>query len=364
MPRSASWFESTSSPPSSQTRFSGKWPRRLHIRPPTRFWPSKTRTGTPGLVQAVGGGQPGDPGAHHRDLARRRRLGGLPLGPELAHLAAAERRPGHDRAGGAEEAPARDPRRPSAVEALDDFGGGLAGAQRDASEIEAAAQVAEEGRPGHREDLLAVGRGCGACRVRAPESIRAGGGLQPAQRRGARRTHLPVRLWRDETADISCAEFEPGSRQSSRSLRDRRAARRRRDGRGLPRPRHPAGPRRGAQGAAARAGGRPRPAAPLRAGGAGGERAQSSQHPGAPRPRDRRRHALPGDRAARRRDACAPGSRAVRRRCAGRSTGRARSPRASPPRTRAASCTATSSRRTSSSTPTGASRSSTSASPS
>ena len=143
----------------------------------------------------------------------------------------------------------------------------------------------------------------------------------------------------------------PAGRPPPRTLRGDRAARRRRHGRGLSRPR--SAPRREvAIKILPREAARPGPAAPLRARGARRRRAQPPQHPGGLR----RRHARTAcptwspscSRARRCRRICAAGrsSRAPRWRS------RARSPPASPPRTTRGSSTATSSRRTSSSPPT------------
>ncbi len=87
------------------------------------------------------------------------------------------------------------------------------------------------------------------------------------------------------------------------TLRDRRAARRGRHGRGLSRARHAPRPRRRDQGPARGVRRRPGSPAALRAGGARRRRAQPSEHPRDPRLRDARRRAVRRLGAARGRDA-------------------------------------------------------------
>ena len=127
----------------------------------------------------------------------------------------------------------------------------------------------------------------------------------------------------------------------TRSLRNPRAARRGRDGRGVPRARHAARPRRRDQGAAAAPDREPRGARALRARGEDRLVAQPPAHLHALRRRPRGRHRLPGDGAGRGRDAGARGSRRARcrrRKCCGSAR---RSPTRSTARTARASCTAT-----------------------
>ncbi len=129
--------------------------------------------------------------------------------------------------------------------------------------------------------------------------------------RAQRRLRLQRTTGASRTSSWSRACDDPRGRNPARSLRDPRADRRGRDGRGLPRARRAPEARGRDQGAARAVLRRRRPAAALRAGGAGGGRTQSPQHHGGPRPRDPRRRAVHRDGASRGRDAARA---AVRRR--------------------------------------------------
>ena len=67
------WPVSISSPPSSTTCPSGKWSRRLSMRPPMRFCASRIRTGHACLLQPLAGGEAGDARADDRRPRRRGR---------------------------------------------------------------------------------------------------------------------------------------------------------------------------------------------------------------------------------------------------------------------------------------------------
>ena len=139
------------------------------------------------------------------------------------------------------------------------------------------------------------------------------------------------------------APHAPRGRNPPRPVRGHGAARGGRDGRGVPRARHPARARGRDQGAARAPGREPRAARALRARGARGGGAQPPQHPRAARRRPRGRDGLRRDGAARGRDAARAAAARDRCRRARPPTTRPRSRSASPPPTPRASCTATSS---------------------
>ena len=152
---------------------------------------------------------------------------------------------------------------------------------------------------------------------------------------------LPARNASQRSGVESSPVRDAFSGTRSGPLRDPRAVRRWRNGRGLPGAGQEARPGRGGQGAAGVRRGRSGHARALRARGQGGRGAVASEHPRDLRFRDGRRRVLRRHGTPRGRDSARQDSRRARSRRSRPSTTRSRSRRVSPPRTRRASSTAT-----------------------